>query len=62
MDNVDAIALDPNEHQHFLWASEHEVVNDLAAEANIPLEYISQVNKDVKLEAFRLRRTEAAPA
>lgn len=62
MDNLDAIALDPIEHQHFLWASEDEVVNDLVAEGNISLKYISQENKNVKLEAFKLRREAAAPA
>jgi hypothetical protein len=62
VDNLDAIALDPIEHQHFLWASEDEVVNDLVAEGNISLKYISQENKNVKLEAFKLRREAAAPA
>lgn len=61
MDNLDAIALDPVEHQHFSWASEDEVVNDLVVEGNIALKYISQENKDVKLEAFKLRREAAGP-
>lgn len=62
VDNVDDIALDPIEHQHFLWASEDEVVNDLVSEGNTSLKYISQENKDVKLRAFKLRREAAAPA
>jgi hypothetical protein len=45
-----------------LWASEDDEVNDLVAEGNISLKYISQENKNVKLEAFKLRREAAAPA
>jgi hypothetical protein len=62
VDNLDAIALDPIEHQHFSWASEDEVVNDMVAEGNIALKYISQENKDIKLQAFRLQREAAASA
>lgn len=57
-----AIALDPIEHQHSAWASEDEVVNDLVAEGSISLTYISQENKDVKLEAFKLQREAAVSA
>lgn len=62
MDNFDAIALDPIEHQDFVWASEDEVVNDLVAEGNTSLNYISEENKDVKLEAFKLRKEAARSA
>ena len=55
VDNPDAVVLDPLEHQRFLWASEEEVVNDLVKEGSTSLEYISQENKAVKLEAFRLQ-------
>jgi hypothetical protein len=48
--------LDPIEHQSYVWASEEEIVNDLVGEGNTSLEYISQENKLVKLEAFRLQR------
>ncbi|KAF1925201.1 uncharacterized protein M421DRAFT_423994 [Didymella exigua CBS 183.55] len=62
VDNLDAIVLDPIEHQHFAWASEDEVVNDLVAEGSVFLKYISQENKDVKLEAFKLQRAAAVSA
>jgi hypothetical protein len=51
--------LDPLEHQRFLWVSEEEVVNDLVKEGSTSLEYISQENKAVKLEAFRLQQERA---
>jgi hypothetical protein len=48
------IALDPIEHQAYLFASEKEVGEDLVGE--VRLEYISAQNKAVKLEAFRLQQ------
>ncbi|OSS47523.1 hypothetical protein B5807_07516 [Epicoccum nigrum] len=59
VDNPDAVVLDPLEHQRFLWVSEEEVVNDLVKEGSTSLEYISQENKAVKLEAFRLQQERA---
>ncbi|KAF2995090.1 hypothetical protein E8E13_003361 [Curvularia kusanoi] len=56
VDDPSAVVLNPAEHQRFAWASEEEVVNDLLKEGGISLEYISQWNKDVKLEAFRLQQ------
>lgn len=56
MDSLDAVVLDPIEHQRFAWASEDEVVNDLVNKEKTSLKYISQENKDVKLEAFKLQR------
>jgi 8-oxo-dGTP pyrophosphatase MutT (NUDIX family) len=54
------IALDPVEHQQHLFASEEEVKNDLVGD--VKLVYISPPNKDVKLEAFRLRKENAVPS
>lgn len=48
------VTLDPVEHQRYVFASEDEVVNDEVGE--VKLSYISQPNKDVNLEAFRLRK------
>lgn len=53
------IALDPVEHQQYLFASEEEVVNDLVGD--VKLVYISPPNKQVKLDAFKLSR-EAIPS
>jgi hypothetical protein len=49
------VALDPVEHQQYLFASEEEIRNDLVGD--VKLNYISPPNKDVKLEAFRLRNS-----
>jgi 8-oxo-dGTP pyrophosphatase MutT (NUDIX family) len=48
------VKLDPVEHQDYLWASEEEVNSDKAG--NIPLSWITAPNKNMNLEAFRLRR------
>lgn len=56
MENPDAIVLDPIEHQRYLWATEDEIANDYVNEGSTSLNYISQENKDIKLEAFRLQR------
>ncbi|KAH7382559.1 NUDIX hydrolase domain-like protein [Phaeosphaeria sp. MPI-PUGE-AT-0046c] len=53
------IALDPVEHQEYLFASEDEIVNDLVGD--VKLVYISPPNKQVKLDAFKLSR-EAIPS
>ncbi|KZM27812.1 uncharacterized protein EKO05_0010998 [Ascochyta rabiei] len=60
VEDAEAVVLDPIEHQSYLWACEEEVVKDLVAERSTPLRYISQQNKDVKLEAFKLQREAAA--
>jgi 8-oxo-dGTP pyrophosphatase MutT (NUDIX family) len=54
VENTNDVVLDPVEHQKFLWASEEEIVNDAVGE--VKLRYISPPNKDVKLEAFKMRR------
>jgi hypothetical protein len=51
------IALDPIEHQAYLFASKKEVEEDLVGA--VKLEYISGQNKAVKLEAFRLQQEAA---
>jgi hypothetical protein len=51
------IALDPIEHQAYLFASEEEIKEDLVG--GVTLEYISEQNKAVKLEAFRLQQKAA---
>lgn len=56
--SMDALVLDPVEHQAHVFASEEDVVNDLVGD--IKLVYVSPPNKGVKLEAFKLRR-EALP-
>lgn len=48
------VTLDSVEHQQYLFASEEEVKHDLVGD--VKLAYISPPNKDVKLEAFRLRK------
>ena len=48
------VRLDPIEHQDYVWATEDEVAKDKAGE--VALTWITQPNKDVNLEAFRLRR------
>lgn len=52
------VALDPVEHQQYLFASEEEVENEKAGD--VKLAYISPPNKHVKLEAFRLQKEAAA--
>lgn len=59
VENLNVI-LDPVEHQRYLWVAEHEVKDDFVG-SHTKLEYISPANKDVKLEAFRLRK-EALPS
>ncbi|USP77405.1 cutinase transcription factor 1 alpha [Curvularia clavata] len=54
VDNADTIVLDPVEHQHYVFASEEEVVNEQVGE--VKLKYVSPENKAVKLAAFRARR------
>lgn len=55
---LDAIALDPVEHDRYLWASEEEIVADRVGD--VPLTYISPDNKTIKLEAFQRRREAAS--
>ncbi|KAF1946840.1 hypothetical protein EJ02DRAFT_197846 [Clathrospora elynae] len=54
VESTDSVVLDPVEHQKFLFASEEEIVNDVVGD--VELVYISAPNKEVKLEAFKLRR------
>ncbi|KHO01201.1 NUDIX hydrolase domain protein [Metarhizium album ARSEF 1941] len=49
-----AVRLDPNEHQDFVWATEGEVARGEARGTKIPFTKAS--HRDVVLEAFRLRR------
>ncbi|KAF2636907.1 hypothetical protein P280DRAFT_472775 [Massarina eburnea CBS 473.64] len=56
--DVEAITLDPVEHDNYLWATEDEVTADRVGD--VSLKYISGDNKFVKLEAFRHRREAAA--
>lgn len=56
VDQADTVVLDPVEHQHFVFASEEEVIKEQVGE--VKLKYVNDVNKEVKLEAFR-RRGEA---
>ena len=56
------VALDPVEHQSYLFATEEEVRSDCAA--GTALTWISPPNKEMNLAAFRMRReapTDAAP-
>lgn len=53
VETLDDIALDPVEHQKYVFASKEEVQNDMVGD--VKLAYISPPNKEVKLEAFRLR-------
>jgi 8-oxo-dGTP pyrophosphatase MutT (NUDIX family) len=48
------VALDPVEHQQYLFASEDEIVEDLVG--GVRLAYISPPNKQVKLDAFRQQK------
>jgi 8-oxo-dGTP pyrophosphatase MutT (NUDIX family) len=57
--NLDVV-LDPIEHQDYVFATEEEVVADQVG-AGVSLSWISPTNKEVNLEAFRLRRAEAMP-
>ncbi|CAI6337098.1 unnamed protein product [Periconia digitata] len=52
------LALDPVEHDAYLWASEEEVKAEQVGE--VKLKYISPDNKFIKLEAFRHRRETAS--
>jgi 8-oxo-dGTP pyrophosphatase MutT (NUDIX family) len=59
--STDTIVLDPVEHQDYLFAAQDEIVADQTA-AGVPLTWITLPNKEVNVEAFRLRQKEAAPA
>lgn len=48
------VMLDPVEHQDYLFATEEEVMSDKAGETR--LTWITLPNKEVNLDAFRLRR------
>ncbi|PSN69217.1 hypothetical protein BS50DRAFT_572376 [Corynespora cassiicola Philippines] len=57
--SLDTVALDPAEHQAYLYATEGEVTADRVGE--VALRYVSSPSKAIKLDAFRLRR-EGAPS
>ena len=46
--------LDPVEHQSYLWASEGEIEDGKSGK--VDLEYITPPNKNIKLDAYKLRR------
>ncbi|KAF2019360.1 hypothetical protein BU24DRAFT_459042 [Aaosphaeria arxii CBS 175.79] len=48
------IQLDPLEHQDYLFATEEEVAQDMAGQ--VTLRWITPINKELNLEAFKLRR------
>jgi hypothetical protein len=52
--SLEKVVLDPVEHQDSLFATEEEVRSDSAG--GVQLAWITPVNKDMNLEAFRLRR------
>ena len=54
VESLDNIALDPVEHQKYLWADEEEVKADRVGD--MQLTWITPPNKMVNLEAFRKRR------
>jgi hypothetical protein len=54
VEDINAVKMDPVEHQKYVFASKDEVEGDLAGD--VKLVYISPPNKVVKLEAFRLRK------
>ncbi|KAF2125042.1 hypothetical protein P153DRAFT_370362 [Dothidotthia symphoricarpi CBS 119687] len=56
--SMDALVLDPIEHQAHLFASEEDVVNNCVGD--LKMVYMPQPSKEIKLEAFRLRQ-EALP-
>ncbi|KAI8938565.1 hypothetical protein NX059_004444 [Plenodomus lindquistii] len=58
VEDPSSITLDPGEHQDFLFATEEEVV--LGQAGDVKLTYMSDANKAVKLEAFRLWREASA--
>ncbi|KAH9868896.1 hypothetical protein J1614_007971 [Plenodomus biglobosus] len=58
VEDLSTITLDPVEHQAFLFATKEEVIAEQAG--GVKLAYVSEVNKTVKLEAFRLRREAAS--
>lgn len=55
--DVNAVVLDPVEHQEYVFASEEEVVNEEAG--GFKLKYITSDNKFIKLEAFRHKKEAA---
>ncbi|KAH9876878.1 hypothetical protein IAQ61_002239 [Plenodomus lingam] len=54
VEDASHVSLDPVEHQDFLFATEEEVAAEQSGE--VKLAYVSEPNKMVKLEAFRLRK------
>ncbi|KAF2850459.1 hypothetical protein T440DRAFT_468444 [Plenodomus tracheiphilus IPT5] len=52
VEDLSSITLDPIEHQDFLFATEEEVAAERVG--GMKLAYVSEANKAVKLEAFRL--------
>ena len=54
VEDCDAVKLDPNEHQDFVWASEDEVRDQKVGERELPITTESMAA--VVLEAFKLRK------
>lgn len=52
---LDGVVLDPVEHQEFLFATEEDVIADHAAAAGVPLSWISPANKEMNIQAFKMR-------
>lgn len=52
--SLEKVVLDPVEHQDSLFATEEEVKVDQVG--GVQLTWITPINKDINLEAFRLRR------
>ena len=53
--SLDTLVLEPEEHQDYVFATEEEVMADQTA-SGIPLVWITVPNKEMNMEAFRLRR------
>lgn len=53
--SLDTLALAPEEHQDYVFATEEEIMADQTT-AGVPLSWISLPNKEMNIEAFRLRR------
>lgn len=53
--SLDTVELDPEEHQDYVFVTEEETMADRTA-AGVPLSWITPPNKEMNIEAFRLRR------
>jgi 8-oxo-dGTP pyrophosphatase MutT (NUDIX family) len=57
VENCDAVKLDPNEHQAFIWATEQEVMDGKVGEADLDITHPEV--RLIILEGFRLRKERA---